>query len=102
MGQGDVPRSPGGPLRRRRERRQLQRLAEEARREPSPIVPRAHVSLIEDEIALKDREPDGQAPHPHPPPEPLDEGGPRGFHVHAVPIEQPFDKALSPPSDGRP
>lgn len=100
MGLGDVPRSPGGPLRRRREKRQLQQLAGEARRDASPTAPRAHVSVIEHQTALEDRDADGEVLEA--PPETLDEGGPRGFHVHAVPIDQPFDKALSPPSDCRP
>lgn len=89
MGQGDIPTSPGGPLRRRREKRQLQQLAAETRREPSPIAPRAHVSVIEDQTVLKDRGPEAEVSDT--PPEPLDESRPRGFHVHAVPIDQPLD-----------
>jgi hypothetical protein len=90
MAQGDIPTSPGGPFRRRREKRQLERLADESGREPSPIAARAHVSVIEDQTALKDdSEPDGQASDDRS--EPLNEGRPKGFHIYAVPIDQPFD-----------
>ena len=91
MGQGDIPTSPGGPFRRRREKRQLEQLAQEARRNPSPIATRVHVNVIEDQTALSDRESDAQASDA--PSEPLDESRPRGFHVYPVPIDQPFDKA---------
>jgi hypothetical protein len=93
MGQGDIPRSPGGPLRRRREKRQLEQLAGEAREPASFPAPRAHVSVIEDQGAPKVR--DAEAPAAETPPEPLDENRPRGFHVRAVPIDQPFDKPAS-------
>ena len=93
MGQGDIPRSPGGPLRRRREKRQLEQLAGEAREPASLVAPRAHVSVIEDQSTPKHREPEVKAPET--PPEPLDENRPRGFHVRAVPIDQPFDKPAS-------
>jgi hypothetical protein len=96
MAQGDVPTSPGGPLRRRREKRQLEQLAEKAaQREPSPNGARSHVSVIEDQTAVKDREPDGHTPDG--PTKPLDDIRPRGFHVRPIPIDQPFEKA-SPPS----
>jgi hypothetical protein len=91
MAQGDVPTSPGGPLRRRREKRQLEQLAGKAvQREPSHIDARSHVSVIEDQIATKDGEPEGEATDA--PPESLGDMRPTGFHVHAVPIDQPFDK----------
>ncbi len=91
MGQGDVPASRGGPLRRRREKRQLERLAGETKREPSPLAGRAHFSVIEEPDAkVSDRTAQGVTPeHPD---EPLKEGHPGGFHVHAVPIDQPFEE----------
>lgn len=93
MAQGDVPVSPGGPLRRRREKRQLEQLAEEvARREPSQIAARTHVSLIGDEATLKVRGAEGQESDV--PTEPGDTR-PRGFHVHPVPIGEPFSETSS-------
>jgi hypothetical protein len=57
MGQGDVPASPGGPLRRRREKRQLGKLAEKSDREVSPTASKAHTSQLAsttmDSISLK-------------------------------------------------
>ena len=98
MAQGDVPISPGGPLRRRREKRQLEQLAEEvARREPSEIAARTHVSLIGDEATLKVRGADEQESDA--PPEPGDMR-PRGFHVHPVPIGEPFSETS--PASGTP
>lgn len=88
MGQGDVPPSPGGPLRRRRAKRQLEKLAEESEREVSPGVARGHVRLIEDQIAVGDGEVDEQEPEA--PTEPSVEGRPHGFHVRPVPIDQPL------------
>jgi hypothetical protein len=61
MGQGDVPASPGGPLRRRRERRQLGQLADKSEREVSPTAAKGHVRVIEDQPAEKEEgEPKGQ------------------------------------------
>jgi hypothetical protein len=98
MAQGDVPTSPGGPLRRRREKRQLEQLAgEAARREPSPIAARKHVSVIEDQSAFKDLETDRQAPDA--PSAPMRDMRPKAFHVHAVPIDQPIHTALAPSSE---
>ena len=48
MGQGDIPTSRGGPLRRRREKRQLEHLAEESDREVTPGTDRTHVRVLED------------------------------------------------------
>jgi hypothetical protein len=95
MGQGDVPTSRGGPLRRRKEKRQLEHLAASTSREGTPRTSAAHVKVLGDEQAAnadRDRdeerhalarvEPDGtnaDAPEPRP----------SGFHVHAVPIDQP-------------
>jgi hypothetical protein len=92
MGQGDVPTSRGGPLRRRREKRQLEHLAVRTERDGPPRPPAAaHVRVIEDQPAAeaKDLEaaeakPDADAPTDAVP-------APRtgGFHVRAVPIDQP-------------
>lgn len=89
MAQGDVPTSLGGPLRRRREKRQLERLAgEAARRKPNTSSSQAHVSVIEDLIELNDGEAAESAPDA--PAESLGEQRPRGFHVRPVPIDQPI------------
>jgi hypothetical protein len=87
MGQGDVPTSRGGPLRRRKEKRQLEHLAASTARDGNPQASAAHVKLIGDQPVAppQDREqqepdaPDTNAPPPRP----------AGFHVHAVPIDQP-------------
>jgi hypothetical protein len=90
MAQGDVPTSPGGPFRRRREKRQLEQLAgKAAQREPSPIDARSHISVIEDQTVTKVGEPDGQVADN--PPESSSEMRSSGFHVHPVPIDQPFE-----------
>jgi hypothetical protein len=61
MGQGDVPASPGGPLRRRRERRQLGKLADKSDREVSPTAAKGHVRVIEDQSSGKEEvEPEEQ------------------------------------------
>ena len=87
MGQGDVPTSRGGPLRRRKEKRQLEHLAASTARDGTPPASAAHVKLIGDQpaVAARDHEkletggPDADAPQPRP----------VGFHVRAVPIDQP-------------
>ena len=88
MGQGDVPTSRGGPLRRRREKRQLEHLAVRTERDGTPRAPAAaHVRVIEDqpEVKAKDLEtPETEAPTDVVPPP-----RPGGFHVRAVPIDQP-------------
>ena len=59
MGQGDVPTSRGGPLRRRKEKRQLEHLAVKTERDgTAPPPAAAHVRVIEDrpEVEAKDRE----------------------------------------------
>jgi hypothetical protein len=91
MAQGDIPTSPGGPFRRRKEKRQLEQLAVKAAvREPGPIDSHSHVSVIEDQIALEGGEPEGQAPDARP--ERSGDTGRTGFHVHPVPIDQPIEK----------
>jgi hypothetical protein len=88
MGQGDVPTSRGGPLRRRKEKRQLEHLAASTARDGTPPASAAHVKLIGDQPAVPvqaDREKqdaeaaDGCTPQPRI----------GGFHVRAVPIDQP-------------
>jgi hypothetical protein len=91
MAQGDIPTSPGGPLRRRREKRQLEQLAGRAAlRDPGPIDAQSHVSVIEDQIALNVGESEGKAPDA--PPEASGDMRRTGFHVHPVPIDQPIEK----------
>ena len=89
MGQGDVPTSRGGPLRRRKEKRQLEHLAASTARDGTPQASAAHVKLIGDQPAvpvqtdLEQHEADASdscTPQPRP----------GGFHVRAVPIDQPF------------
>ena len=89
MGQGDIPASPGGPLRRRREKHQLEQLAEKLEREVSPTTAMTHVRVIEDK-SVKDRDTEGQEPDV--PVEQLLESHPGGFHVQPVPIDQPFSE----------
>jgi hypothetical protein len=92
MGQGDIPTSRGGPLRRRREKRQLEHLAEESDREVTPGTDRTHVRVLEDSSVAE------TAPAPAPLEQEPSEGPDAepevrtGFHVRAVPIDQPFDE----------
>ena len=89
MAQGDVPTSPGGPFRRRREKRQLEHLVHESQREVSPSTARAHIKVLEEQDADGDQKAVTQAAEA--PTEPPDEKGPAGFHVRAVPIDEPLD-----------
>ena len=87
MGQGDVPTSRGGPLRRRKEKRQLEHLAASTARDGAPQASAGHVKLLGDQPAvaaqeLEKQEPDAADSHA---PQPR----PAGFHVRAVPIDQP-------------
>ena len=88
MGQGDVPTSRGGPLRRRKEKRQLEHLADSPAREGTPQASAAHVKLIGDQPAVPVRaDPEKQEA------DASEDGAPQprvgGFHVRAVPIDQP-------------
>jgi hypothetical protein len=88
MGQGDVPTSRGGPIRRRREKRQLEQLAEASEREVTPRAATAHVRVIEDLADAGEPDPEEQEPA-----SPGDDSLPvrsGGFHVRPVPIDQPF------------
>jgi len=87
MGQGDLPTSRGGPFRRRRERRQLEELAEASARGVAPRASSAHVRVLDDQSDawaedVESREPDSASEEP-----PQVRVG--GFHVRAVPIDQP-------------
>jgi hypothetical protein len=87
MRQGDVPASPGGPLRRRREKRHLEHLADESEHGESPATARRHVRVIENPAGTTNQE----FAAPAIAGEPLMEGHPGSFHARAVPIDQPFD-----------
>jgi hypothetical protein len=91
MGQGDVPTSRGGPLRRRREKRQLEHLAASTARDGAPRASAAHVKVLGDPSDTEEREIERDEP---------DSGAscapqtrPSGFHVRAVPIDQPVGDA---------
>jgi hypothetical protein len=88
MGQGDVPTSRGGLLRRRKEKRQLEHLAASTSRDGEPRVSAAHVKVIGDDHTDTERRsperPEADVETPSEPPPRLS-----GFHVHAVPIDQP-------------
>lgn len=88
MGQGDIPTSRGGPFRRRREKRQLEQLAEASEREVTPMTGTAHVRVIEDQADASDKDL-GKTDTESPVTDslPIRTGG---FHVRAVPIDQPF------------
>ena len=87
MGQGDVPTSRGGPLRRRKEKRQLEHLAAATARDGTPRASAAHVKLIGDEPATPAPDPEKQPAEVPETPGPQPRTG--GFHVRAVPIDQP-------------
>jgi hypothetical protein len=89
MGQGDVPTSRGGPLRRRREKRQLEHLAASSDHEGSPPPAAAHVKVIGDRV-VETSQPVPDAGEPDPPEDRPPHHGPGGFHVRAVPIDQPL------------
>jgi hypothetical protein len=88
MGQGDLPTPRGGPFRRRRDKRQLEQLAGASERDVALKAATAHVRVIEDQSDATERdgvEQEADAPVDGPLP-------PRvgGFHVRAVPIDQPL------------
>jgi hypothetical protein len=90
MGRSDIPTSPGGPLRRRLEKRQLERLAAVTEREVPPTAARAHVRVIEDQAAGKDS--DLKKQDPEAATEPPIDNRPGPFHVRPVPIDEPLGK----------
>jgi hypothetical protein len=87
MGQGDVPTSRGGPLRRRKEKRQLEHLAASTARDGEPRASAAHVKLLGDQPAVAAHEPENEEPDA--PEHAVREPRAGGFHVRAVPIDQP-------------
>ena len=88
MGQGDVPTS-GASMRRRKEKRQLEHLAASTARDGTPQASAAHVKLIGDQpaVAAQDdqRSRTGRTLHLR-----TAASSRGGFHVRAVPIDQPF------------
>ena len=78
-------------FRRRREKRQLEHLAEESEHGMSPATARRHVRVIEDQAGIADQE----LAAPATAGEPLMKAHPGGFHVRAVPIDQPFDEGAT-------
>jgi hypothetical protein len=94
MGQGDVPTSRGGPLRRRKEKRQLEHLAVRTERDGTPRPPAAaHVKVIEDQS--EPAAPDRDTEEPEQPAACAPQPRPSGFHVRAVPIDQPVGDSAS-------
>ena len=89
MAQGDIPTSRGGPL-RRRQKRQLEHLAEESDRDITPGTGVAHVRVLEVQTA-PEKPPPVDREESDRPADPLPEVR-SGFHVRAVPIDQPFDE----------
>jgi hypothetical protein len=87
MGQGDVPTSRGGPLRRRKEKRQLEHLAASTARDGTARASAAHVKLIGDESAAPAEVAEKQQTEVPDTGDPPPRTG--GFHVRAVPIDQP-------------
>jgi hypothetical protein len=88
MGQGHVPTSRGGPFQRRREKRQLEQLAEVSEREVAATPASAHVRVIEERAGDNGPDRENQEPEaPIPDPPQIRTGG---FHVTAVPIDQPL------------
>ena len=88
MGQGDVPTSRGGRFRRRREKRQLEQLAKASERDVTPRTASAHIRVIEDQNDLGDQDLKGQEINSPVADSPPSRTG--GFHVRAVPIDQPL------------
>jgi hypothetical protein len=96
MAQGDLPTPRGSPRRRRREKRQLERLAEASERHDAPGPATAHVRVVEAEArTVIGRQADApELDHEGEDPDsaidgPL-QGRGRGFRVRAVPIDQPL------------
>ena len=96
MGQGDLPAPRGGgPFRRRREKRQLEQLAQASKEHVAPGPTTNHVRVVEDQAraVVEGRaeavEPDRETPEPDSPPD-GSVGRTSGFHVRPVPIDQPI------------
>jgi hypothetical protein len=96
VAQGDLPTLRGGPLQRRKEKRQLEQLAQAAKRDGvAPTTATGHVRVIEDDLdAVVENQADftdlgvkGQDPGSAD--DDLTQSRPSGFHVRAVPVDQP-------------
>jgi hypothetical protein len=97
VAQGDLPTSRGGPLRRRKEKRQLEHLAHGAQRDGSaPHSGAAHVRVLDGQVDVPagdhpdDSTRGAETPEPTSSAEAAVESRTGGFHVRAVPIDQPF------------
>jgi hypothetical protein len=88
MGQGDLPTPRGGPFRRRRDKRQLEQLAGASERDVDLKAATAHVRVIEDQAEVTKRDVGQQEPEPGSDGPVQNRSG--GFHVRAVPIDQPL------------
>jgi hypothetical protein len=88
MGQGDLPTPRGGPFRRRRDKRQLEQLAGASERDVALKAATAHVRVIEDQAERT--KPDVAEREPDPPIDSPVQSRIGGFHVRAVPIDQPL------------
>ena len=88
MAQGDVPTSRGGPFQRRREKRQLEQLAKASERETTTRTSSAHIRVIEDQKDLGEQDLEGEETNSPVAESPQSRTG--GFHVRAVPIDQPL------------
>ena len=90
MGQGDVPTSRGGPLRRRKEKRQLEHLAVRTERDGTDDR-RLRRTSESSRTGPRSRRKDLETPEPEPETETASAPQARtgGFHVRAVPIDQP-------------
>lgn len=87
MGQGDLPTSRGGPFQRRREKRQLEQLAKASEREMTPKAASAHIRVIEDQNGAGDQDLEVEDTNSPVADSPRMAGG---FHVRAVPIDEPL------------
>jgi hypothetical protein len=87
MAQGDVPTSRGGPFQRRREKRQLEQLVKASEREATARTASAHITVI-DQNEAADEDLDGKETNSPGADTPQSRTG--GFHVRAVPIDQPL------------
>jgi hypothetical protein len=89
MAQGDVPTSRGGPFQRRREKRQLEQLVKASERETTARTASAHIRVI-DQNEAADEDLDGKETNFPDADTPQSRTG--GFHVRAVPIDQPLNE----------
>lgn len=97
MAQGDLPTSRGGSLQRRKEKRQLEQLAQAAKRDGvAPTVGTPHVRVLEDQVGgVNDDRADvgdtgAEGEEPGPPADGVVQRRTGGFQVRAVPIDQPL------------